>query len=184
MEILLAKWVAAHLYALIAYILIPTSFICPPEQEYALPEQGFIFSDASTLKAFIIFTWKVTPSFSMSMFWVRRKAQKYVGIQSFPQEKHLGPYFSCLYSCHNWNLSSTEVAAHVWHTFCNCFIENQRDLKLILLPHTEKTLNIEVIKLKKDYTEILKVLFISATLLTYLTDTCTWAVPKLQCNFG
>lgn len=137
-EIFLAKWVVAHLYASIAYIFTPTSFICPPKQEYAVSEQGFIFSDACTLKAFILFIRKATPSFSINMFWVRCNAQKHMGIQSFLQEKYLGPYFLYLYSCHIWNLSSMEVVAHVWHTLFNCFIENQRDLELLLLPHREK----------------------------------------------
>lgn len=179
MEIFLPKWVTAHLYTSIVYILIPTSFICPPKQKYAIPDQGFICSDASTLKAFITFTRKATPSFSINMFWVRYKAQKDVGIQSFPQEEHLGPYFLCLYSCHIWNLPPPEVAAHGWHTFCNCFIENQRDLKLFSHRRTKKTPKHWSNQTQKVTQKFWKSFF-TCHIAHLLTDTCSWTVSKLQ----
>lgn len=100
-----------------------------------------------------------------------------VGIQSFPQEEHLSPYFLCLYSCHIWNLSSTEAAAHVWHTFCNCFTENQRDLKNSSFSHrhTKKTPNTEAIKLKKGYTDSENP-FCTCHMAHLLADTCSWTV--------
>lgn len=71
------------------------------------------------------------------------------------QQKHVLSKIQCTKRCGNIKLSSRktfgsllfmfvftahlkplfhEVAPHVWHTFCNCFTENQRDLKLLLLP--------------------------------------------------
>lgn len=179
MEIILAKWVAAQFYASIAYILTPTSFICPPKHEYAILEHGFIFNDASTLKAFSILTQKATPSFSITTSWVRYNAQKDVGIHT---RKTFGSLlFVFVFMPHLKPLLHRRNCTCLTHILQLLYWESER-LKTLTSPTDiqKKTPNTEVIKLKKAYTEILKMLFLSATLLTYLTDTCRWTVSMLQ----